>query len=415
MIAAWMLYASAVTAFILVGAVALERSLRLARRPARWIVAAAMMVSLILPFVAGSESAGAGAGAVANGLLSPTSSLAPLTAILPRSGTLAELDIPLIVFWIGLSALLLIVVTLTHVQVARKIRDYPKEKVDEATVLRSPVLGPAVVGLLKSSIVLPTWVDEVGRDWRGLMVLHEQEHLRGRDALLLSAAVLIVVVLPWNLPLWCLLLRLRRAIELDCDQRVLSSGVDVRLYGSLLLEVSRRRVRSPLPVIGLAFNRSFLAQRVDAMTQHMSRFRYPRALAAVVLGGAFVAIACELPAPVDPDLNTQTIPQEVAEASPMSNAVLAVSFQEDSGVTFAIRPQPGDLHRISRALDLYAVANESTLVRVPEELAERIRSGKLLLVATEQDGEPVVLLRKLREQGNRNLYPDGATEPAGTR
>jgi hypothetical protein len=334
-----------------------------------------------------------------------------LNEVLPRSVALPELDVPLIVLWIALSCVLIAIIALTHVRLARKIKDYPAESVGDTTVLRSPVLGPAVVGWLKSSIVLPAWVDEVGGESRGLMVLHEQEHLRGRDSSLLSVAVGIAVMLPWNLPLWWLLLRLRRAIELDCDQRVLDSGVDVRLYGNLLLEVSRRRVRSPLPVVGLAFNRSFLAQRVYAMTQHMSRFRYPRALLAVACGGAFVAIACELPAPVEPNQETQTVTQEVGEQPAEGVATLAVSISEDSGISFAIRPQPGDLQRISRALDLYAVANESTLVRVPEELARRIRSGKLLMIATEQDGEPVILLRRLSEQSSHDLYPDAPPRP----
>jgi hypothetical protein len=68
------------------------------------------------------------------------------------------------------------------------------------------------------------------------------------------------------------------------------------------------------------------------------------------------------------------------------------------------------MQRIHRALDIYAVANESTLVRVPEELAERIRGGRLLMIASERDGEPVILLKKVREQIRRELYPASTRE-----
>jgi hypothetical protein len=167
--------------------------------------------------------------------------------------------------------------------------------------------------------------------------------------------------------------------------------------------------------MGLALNRSFLAQRVDAMTLHMSRFKYPRAIVAVVVGGAFVAIACELPAPSAPDMDAQPSMQEVAEDIQEGGTLLEVSYEEGSGVAFAIRPQPDDLNRIHRALDIYAVANESTLVRVPEELAERIRSGRLLMIAAEEDGEPVILLRKLSEKIGEGLYPRPIKEPPGAR
>jgi hypothetical protein len=170
-----------------------------------------------------------------------------------------------------------------------------------------------------------------------------------------------------------------------------------------------------MPVIGLAFNRSFLAQRVDAMTQHMSRMRYPRALVALVLGGAFVAIACELPAPVEPDRDNTTLPQEIAEVNRQARAILQVSVDDSLGVAFAIRALPEDLQRIHRTQDIYAVANESTLVRVPEELAERIRGGELLMIAAEQDGAPVVFLKKVRERMRDEFYPDPAGEQTDKR
>ena len=57
---------------------------------------------------------------------------------------------------------------------------------------------------------------------------------------MLALAQLALLVMPWNLALWWQIRRLRVAVELDCDARVLRSG-DVRFYGDLLLDVARPR------------------------------------------------------------------------------------------------------------------------------------------------------------------------------
>jgi len=215
--------------------------------------------------------------------------------------------------------------------------------------------------------------------------------------------------------MWCLLFRLRRAIELDCDQRVLRSGVDVRQYGNLLLEVSRRRVRSPLPVMGLAFNRSFLAQRVDAMTLHLGRFKYPRAMAAVLVGGAFVAVACELPAPLAPGMDGGIETQETANDVQDIATVYELASDEDSAITYAIRRHPEGLRTSVRALDLYVVANDSTMVRVPKGIAQRVQSDRMLLTVTEERGEPVVLLRTLPENESGSTTQTPISRPNANR
>jgi len=70
--------------------------------------------------------------------------------------------------------------------------------------------------------------------------LTEQSHLVAGDPRLLTGALCLLVFMPWNLPLWWQLRRLRRAIEVDCDARVLNAGHDVNRYGETLLEVGQR-------------------------------------------------------------------------------------------------------------------------------------------------------------------------------
>ena len=103
MIAAWMLYALAVTAFLGLGALAVEKSLRLARQPGRWILATAIVGAVFVPVVTRSESAAANADVAGFSATAPTASLAPLTAVFPDSADLQSLDVPLIALWIGVT------------------------------------------------------------------------------------------------------------------------------------------------------------------------------------------------------------------------------------------------------------------------------------------------------------------------
>jgi hypothetical protein len=288
---------------------------------------------------------------------------------------------------------------------SKRVAAYREDEVCGTRVLRSPALGPAVVGWLKSSIILPAWVDHVGNEWRYLMVQHEQEHARCRDVQLLSLAALVVTLQPWNLPLWCLLFRLRRAIELDCDQRILSSGVDVRLYGNLLLEVSRRRLWSPLPVVGLAVTRSFLARRVDAMTQHMRAFRFPKAVLSLAAGVALMVIACELPAPVELATTAPPALLEVPEDTSLTSTIAGLSFAAENGEILTLQPVDEDLWRFRKALNAAAVLNSANVELIPADLVERLRNTAFRMDVTEEDGKPRITLRKVRE-------PDGEASHA---
>ena len=49
---------------------------------------------------------------------------------------------------------------------------------------------------------------------------HEREHQRARDPLLLHAAAVGALVMPWNPAVWWMLSRLKLAVEMDCDARV---------------------------------------------------------------------------------------------------------------------------------------------------------------------------------------------------
>lgn len=106
--------------------------------------------------------------------------------------------------------------------------------------------GPAVVGIRRPVVVMPSWIPELeDRLLLRLVFLHEREHERAGDHRLFAAAVAAVVLMPWNVFLWWQVSRLRLAVEFDCDRRVLERGESPRDYADALITVGGR-VSAPL-------------------------------------------------------------------------------------------------------------------------------------------------------------------------
>jgi hypothetical protein len=142
---------------------------------------------------------------------------------------------------------------------------------NSACVSIAPDTGPAVVGLLRPTIVIPQWVLGQAASAQALILAHEQSHLEARDPLLLTAALVAVMLMPWNVPVWWQLHRLRHAIEVDCDARVLGCGHDTQVYGEALIEVGQRRSRFLGAVAAMAESRSLLERRIEIMTKRSSK------------------------------------------------------------------------------------------------------------------------------------------------
>src|SRR5690606_36645467 len=61
-------------------------------------------------------------------------------------------------------------------------------------VLVSERLGPAIFGLVRPCIVVPSWLFETAPEQQALVLRHEREHAAARDPLLLAAALLMVAL-----------------------------------------------------------------------------------------------------------------------------------------------------------------------------------------------------------------------------
>ena len=96
------------------------------------------------------------------------------------------------------------------------------------------------------------------------VIAHEQSHLEAGDPQLFTFALALLVFMPWNLPLWWQLRRLRYAIEVDCDARVLEGGIDPAHYGETLIAVGERQSAYVGAVAAMSESKSFLEERIES-------------------------------------------------------------------------------------------------------------------------------------------------------
>jgi TonB family protein len=273
MIAHWMLYCVAAGALVAAAAAALEGAARSAGLPARWVWCGALVLSLAIPAAAQWLPRGAPAHAVPSAgridaaLISPAAPADEALRTPAARWNVAALDRSLELMWLASALGTLVGIAVMAGTLALRRRRWSMAEVDGVRVLISGRAGPAVVGLFRPAIVLPRWVaEEMAPEERRLILAHEREHLRARDPQLLAMGVLAAALLPWSPAGWWMLRRLRLAMEVDCDARVLARGGDVRTYGSLLLEVGRRGSAGMVGAAALSEPAGFLERRIRVMT-----------------------------------------------------------------------------------------------------------------------------------------------------
>jgi TonB-dependent SusC/RagA subfamily outer membrane receptor len=178
-------------------------------------------------------------------------------------------------------------------------------------------LGPAVIGVRDPRIAVPAWLLERSAHEQRLVITHEQSHIAAHDPLLLLSACLAVALMPWNPIAWFALARLRLAIELDCDRRVLGTGASPRQYGQLLIALSSHvprfmhggLARTPLALTSPAFSyhASHLERRLITMTSRPSQFLRSRRIGSALLAAVALLAACESQLPTAAELQNMDV------------------------------------------------------------------------------------------------------------
>lgn len=313
---AWMLYTIAISAALGLAALAVERALGLYHRPTRWAWVAAMAGSLAIPaaLLVIPRAAPTGAGDLAPPIAIETPMVATIADRLPEASVSGWPDLgPYLLAGWGLASLVLLVTFGRSAWRLRRARRWWRPvEIAGQPVLESDSVGPAVVGVVRTRIAVPAWIRELDEDLQALVLAHERSHQAASDPLLLWLGVAACVAVPWCAPLWWQLQRLRLAIEVDCDRRVLAGGVSLARYGSLLLEVGRRSGGRPFALVGLFEPRSFLERRIRVMTANTPGARLLRTAGALFFVCILGILATRTPLPPAPD---RAWGQEVDEPS----------------------------------------------------------------------------------------------------
>jgi hypothetical protein len=258
----------------------------------------------------------------------------------------------------------------------RSRRRWTAHVVDDVSVLVSDGIGPAIVGLLEPKIVLPRWTLSLAPEERALMLRHEQEHLLTHDGRLTTGLLLAVLAMPWNPAMWYALRRLRTAIEVDCDRRVLRAFPDVRRYGALLVDVAQRADGSSLAVAGFSERAAPLARRIQAMTASIRRRPVFLEVGSGVVGatalvGSIALLPPEAPARPVPDRSTASQVRVIAKYVGDS-----IAEGEPPVVVAAAR----DLPPVFSVAEMGATSRPGSVTECPRRLRDD-RDGTMLQVS----------------------------------
>lgn len=376
MIAAWMVYALVISLLVSAAALIAERIAILRGQQSRWIWVSALLLSLVLPALFAWQGARSNARpatavvALASQEAPPVYAQSPIVWIGGATTSVARrvtLDTWLLAGWSTMSVLALATLSIGWMQLRRRLRSGVAGNVDGVSVTVTHDVGPAVVGIIRPRIVIPTWLLQADAATQAVAIAHEREHLQVQDIRVLGGALLLAVLLPWNLPIWWQLRRLRFAMEVDCDRRVLRAGQSRASYSAVLLSVATRLVPLRAAATGLSESGSSLEKRIRIMHAPVrKRWR----LLAAVLGSscvALLAVAAKVTTPpilpLTADLSADGLPllptpvaTQTADEASLARAVgyfypqLLTTRQDGRAYVWAIVNERGEVSQIEMTL-----------------------------------------------------------------
>ena len=345
MIAWWIAQFALLGALLAIAAFGTEAALTAARKPTRWAWIAALVMTVVLGALAPTRLATAiaaermwqptGTGTTIQSIPAPETAMTVIRAAWHDASELFATAIQrgwdawhntmpsaiggwLLIAWALTSAALLTLYVGVHVRYQLRRAHWPLGSVHGTTVRIANDTGPAVIGVTSAEIVLPHWLLARGNREQELVLAHEMEHVRAHDPVMLAMAQVAVVLLPWHPVVWWMASRLRLAIELDCDRRVLQRGASARDYGTLLIDLTDHRAGFGVALPAFSCRPSHLERRLVAMTP--KRLRYPliRVMATGAMASLAVLAACEARLPTSDDVDNMTASSATAVAGKMA-------------------------------------------------------------------------------------------------
>ena len=376
----------------------LSAAFRRAKRPERGIWILALVVTAALPLLPAPSTGPDGA---ARATLETTGTL-PIAKILTlASASLPEparASVPWIpILWTVASLATVVALLGGAWSLARRRERWPRRRVDGDLLRVSDRFGPAVVGWIDPEVVLPAWALDLESRQRRMILRHENEHRWAKDPQLLALGVFLLAAAPWNPFAWLQFRGLRRAVEFDCDGRVLGAGAPPRAYGRLLLSVQLDGGRGALFSPALREPASFLERRLDTMKLRDRPTPRLHVTALALVAVALTVVACEAPRPTEPGTSTDAAP------------------------TAVLTEEAGNLERsVRQLLDADFLAPVELEVDgeryrgIPEEMAWERYGSWQVLSPSEQDAPTVIRLGLVGEDAPSSEQPAGTLDSRGT-
>ncbi len=346
---AWMLYAAVVGVLVSLAARAAEGALRARGLATRWVWAAALIASPVLPLLARLGVSSPRSIPVLPPLLVGEPAAGPATSlVLSQGGSGVGIAEVVSMLWLLGTVLVLAWLAVSALRLRSERAKWRPATLRGVPVLVSPHAGPAALAGRGGGIVVPEWALALDEARQVLMLRHEEEHLAARDPILLIGGLILAGLLPWSPAAWWQLRRLRLAVERDCDARVLRERPDRRAYGELLLEVGRRRSRPALPVAALGEPASFLERRLEALLQRTRRSVRRAAGLGLAAAGLLTMAVC-VRDPVRPQPAVTRAPTQAPKTQGPTGDVAA----EPAFTPYTAAPDLINREEVAKALERY--------------------------------------------------------------
>ena len=407
-----MVYVMTVSFLLGLAAWAFERAVRVLAFPTRWIWAGAMAGSLgytlaaILRPTTSSHPLGTVVATPLDVLLIPV--IGSITRLADTSPAGIGLEPLLSAGWVVLTLAVTVVLMRAHVRLRSDRSTWTPAELDGRDVLVSEDLGPGVVGWIRSVIVMPRWAFGMPAQERELMLQHEGEHCHAGDTRLAGLALLLLTLLPWNLPLWWQVHRLRVAIEIDCDHRVLHRSADVKRYARLLVEIGARGTAARLSALAFARPIPSIERRILAMTDTRDP-RYIRTAGLTLLAALLVVASCQVEQlSINIEVDRVT-PEGVEEPLPTTNVEPEAVQADPTATEPETEPETAVIDEVRAAIE---ALRGSSLQEPQPGQAEPRETGREDVaglqagpVFTPMTVRPDILNRRELQQALMTLYP----------
>lgn len=304
---AWMMYLVLVTLTLSAAALVAERAAKIRQAATRWVWVLSLAGSLVLPTVIASASiqlpdALKSSTASTSIVLRKTTSI-PMPPMLldfenaQSHATSDRIDTLVRGIWVAASVLMALIFALGSIRLHRRKRGWSEGSLCGQRVLIAPDAGPAVVGLMRSCIVVPAWLLQASGEQQQCTIVHERAHLTARDPQLVALALMLLILMPWNPLLWWQFRRLRCAIEVDCDARVLRSGHDLGAYCETLIHVGQHQSSRIGTVPAMSDSASFLERRIRHMLRRPNKWAQASAVALLCISLGMAVFAMQVMPP----------------------------------------------------------------------------------------------------------------------